>query len=567
MSPLDMIRLAGGHIRNVSKTTNGWKLSAPHREDKNPSCSVFRLSNDFPDNDPRAWGVTDFALGWTKRLDKYLKEHFGYEATDDKRESGRRTKPVKQPTLGEKIAARLAGIKDDGQPIDVEPHGEAYKGHGFAELGLDSRKYGVYLIDGKPHIFYRNREGRVFAVKKRTGDPKIKYVWLQGSSQMFWARREGHKSLIVVEGEFKAIALAELFPNADVVGVTSKTLLHKAPIIGYQNVLFVFDPDILANLTSGRLDSLYELMLFGIMNGISIKAFHQSVLNQYVEDASVKDVNDALMAGMEPSEIVQAIRKHARRIRIPERVSTKYMPVFKGLKPSQAHVLGALWPKALSSGRWINQHIVELEASPVELMRWTKLSVPSVYRVLGELIEQGLLKVINGTLGQYSGKKRKIRLNLKKIISKTFLGTSLNPLLFSSCSALNPLTFPMRIANPKHHTPLSSLAYRISALSAARLVMLYGLSYNKARSITGIRIDKIKEVIDFLTGKLAKSPLITLLQERLERWIERYVEQREALISRLRRFMPGTYVRNGRICNPAWNFTLPVSSAFSPELV
>ena len=558
LTPIDMLANAGAPVKSVVRTGKGWKLSAPHREDKHPSFSIFRLSNDYPEDDPRAWGVRDWAEDWSMSLARYLREYWGAKVKVDRRES----KQMRKPTLAEQVLDRLKALKE-GQPIDFAgpPTDRPYEGHGFRELQIDSRKYGVYLdTDGKPVIIYRNAEGQVVGVKKRKGDPKAKYLWLKGSSEVFWARRGTSKKLIVAEGEFKAIALAELFPDYDAVGMPSRVALPKAPVLGYEEVIFFLDPDVAVDLSIGKFESLEELMYLLTLNGIRVKVVNQRAALGY------KDVNDALEAGWSPNLIRKAFRRHMRRARFREEFLLKHMVTPKGLTASELQLFLPLFVMALSRGKFVNKDTIAFEVDNAELMMRTKMSLAAIYRAFSSLKEKGLIDYKNGYLGNDKGKRRVVALSLPRLLPQLLLVPTTNSLIFSPQRYLLPATFPLLKGNRRLEAPLRRIGLSLAHLVAASLIRHLGLSRHAVALALRLGYESLDKLFEFIRANF-NSFSVRLAFEQTLMAIERYIERRNYIIARLRRFMPGTILYRRAIMNPQWDFILPYSALFSGEVV
>ena len=102
--PLELLHKAGAPVRRPSPHSRGWKLRAPHREDRNPSFSIYKVDPTKPDDDPYAWAVMDFAEGLSMGLMNYLREYFGYEPLGEPGQRfEQRTAPVKPSNLIEDV--------------------------------------------------------------------------------------------------------------------------------------------------------------------------------------------------------------------------------------------------------------------------------------------------------------------------------------------------------------------------------------------------------------------------------------------------------------------------------
>ena len=413
----------------------------------------------------------------------------------------------------------------------------------------------------KPVILYRDSNGNITGIKERVGKPDMKYVWRAGNGSLFPARVAGNPTLIVAEGEFKAALFAEIYPESDVVGVTSRSTLHKVPFWNYRRVLFVLDPDVAADLyREDKLIRLHQVALAGIYLGVSVAYLNFEAV------FGVKDINDFVEQHEKSpddikSEVRHLVKSSARRIRPPKSLVVKHLPVVDvdKLDPDAAHLLTTIIPTVLNKGTWLNQCTMELPTNPLELMRITGMSKSSLYRAIRKLERLKVIDYFPGALGQTNGEPPKLRFNFCKargyfLNSPPQRGTSSG---LTSCLYI-----------PKMDTPTLADYHRIFTPSGGYIFTMAQYS--------------VRHFVWYLIGRLTRS-VIVKIQNLMRPGIFRaksmeakaaketrahfYIKARELVIDYLRLAMPGTYVQRGMVHNPRWPYPLPLSALMSGMLV
>jgi len=403
--PIQLLRQAFGDVRRLSRTSRGWLMSAPHREDKKPSFTVFQGSDGN-------WVTHDFATGETMSLQRYLKEYGGISvaAYTPKGTSSSEVKPKAVSPSPELVSW-------------IEETGADYEGHGFKNE-TDSRALGVFkltvshptnkkLAAGNVAIIVRDETGKVTGIKVRNkfNVAKGKYVWAESGyenplwySPNFISRADEIKSVIVVEGELKAAmvyhAVKAMFiehpdlkgwDNVGVIGVPGISSYDKViePLMRYDRVLFITDMGVLNELANQQTWKLQHAWQVLTLAGKTVKVVGwETFANEY--KAKGRDINDFVGDGFSPTDIIQVLVSHARRPQMAEKYLLENMPVLT-LKNPLASVLMAHYVAAMTGGKWINGSGVEHSLTQGKAMYMTKLTPRVLRKARKELKELGVL--------------------------------------------------------------------------------------------------------------------------------------------------------------------------------
>lgn len=400
MEPIELLREAFGDVRRLSRTSNGWLMSAPHRDDKHPSFTVFRGADGN-------WIVHDFSENLTMSLSRYLKEYGGmniYTSTPNgtgKSESNPKKKTEPDPKL-------VTWIEDTGTH---------YPGHGFAEAGIgDSRVYGVFkltqdhpsnkrLLAGSVAIIIRNEAGKITGIKVRSRfSTKGKYTWAEsgyGNPEWFSPNAREADTVIVVEGELKAIMtwyavqqIASEVPawqNVAVIGVPGLSSYADAmPAFSrYKRLLFVVDPDVMNSLNNKRTWKLQHVWQTLLLNGKTVKVSGWHLFG-YKHKVDGKDINDFVAKGYDPADIMKFISEESSRPKLSRDYLMQNLPMVALTDPA-AGVLLAHYVAAMSTGQWINGSAILHSLSTGSVMSLVKVQPRVIRNARQQLRELGVL--------------------------------------------------------------------------------------------------------------------------------------------------------------------------------
>ena len=401
--PLQILRAAFGDVKRVSRTANGYKMSAPHREDKNPSFSVF-VGRDG------TWMVTDFAEGWTMPLGKYVKEYAGYTIERESAEWA--------PRKRDEVPKEAERKRPDPELVRlIQEHGDRYIGHGFAKY--DSRELGIFRIAeefeyqgkrfkvGTVAILVKGPDGRVEAIKLRHAFGTPKYTYAEsgyGTPLAFYGNHEA-PSVIIVEGELKAamtwLGVLEKGwqDKVFVIGVPGSSNFHKAwPYAVKKRTLVILDPDIYwswrkpDDKRSWPAQLLIQELIHRSGATVLVSSWH--FVGQNTEDSfgsTKKDINDYVAAGMEPGRAVHLAIKSARRPHLSRPFLYEHMPVFKNLASGEQMVVAAHYLIAISGGRWVNGNSIEHTATNIDVMSIAKMPLGTITKSRKSLKQKGIL--------------------------------------------------------------------------------------------------------------------------------------------------------------------------------
>ncbi len=574
MSLMDILARYGVPVNNLTKVSKGYKLSAPHRPDKNPSFSIFKIDPSAPDDEINSWWVKDFAQGLSMSLGKYLEQYFN--ANIPRKKAGKRNDNVqfKPPDLLKRVKHSYDFHSKPLESVDLPNISQVpYTGHGLSRAGIDSRDYNVYMNNGKPTIVYKDAQ-RVTGVKVRNGG-KAKYSWLVGNGKYFWARKNGGKALIVVEGELKSIMFAHLFPEYDVVGIPSRSLLHVAPIWEYNRILWVFDYDVGMDYRSNAsgVQKLIDTILLAFLVGKTIKLLDWGQLSLALAmDHGINqttawkwDINDWVEnTDITLEDLKKFIIRHSKMVYFPRQKLLENMPTFD--LPANATQLAALlYVKALSGQGvyWRNTTTVDVQVSLTEVMEFTGMGASTYYRSAAELKKLGIVNFKNGKLSQGSKTLRTYRLYISRLLKRVKTKEDPPPPEdhssgsgYSSISVFPLLDHPITVDISKHfdHRYRYKADYKqlkLSHVMALGVQGQYGFSKRFTARFFGVNRQTLYRVLNRLVPETLRRIRWVAKVRRMLR-LQRYYLLLSKILWWLDRAMPGTYVMGRYVFNKKW---------------
>jgi len=558
---------------------------APHREDAHHSFSVFQGVDG-------EWLVHDFAQPLangkhTMRLRDFLRVYFGI---GEGKEEKRRIVDTKPPSLRDRVVSYtlMRPIpKGDEKEVEelareIKENGEPYLGHGFGKWGIDSRKYGIFVYYGKPHLLIGGRDG-IEAVKLRTGDERGKYRFAAGNAYWTLYGNPDADTAIVIEGEMKAVAVAELVGSkAAVFAALGKSNLHKVPVLGYKKIVYVLDSDAHKEMRDGRLVQLNDVLLYLWITGNPAQIIpFPRVVQLAVEELGLDgvdlfktDINDLIEFGATKTQMRKWLKEAARLyIPNPDHLKNNYPVVdVSDLSPSAAH-LYSLMPYLIARqmGEFVSRNKIEFEIPVLDMVKLTGLPKSTAYDAMRELRDVGLVSYKHGMLHQFVRQPRRIIVDYKRLVSRFIVEsieqdsasqdkeelhsqndddhqttpwpTGVSYYSFPRFASLgNPKTAPVNRMFDRHNS------YRFIP-STLNFAAYLSHTTNTENGIGKGVLRKLKETV------LDPGRVVAAAAARQFAWHEflrKYTATRNAMLDIIRRFMRGTYIFRNFISNRRW---------------
>ena len=410
-----------GHNFRERKTADGWLVSAPHRDDKNPSFSVF-WSNRF-----QTWLVKDHGDGLSMSLARYLKEYAG--VTQEKPYTPRFDKPK------EASKPKVDPYKETERVL-AEIQWRPYIGHGFDDAIFESDDYeprdmleltephtwkekGMVFPSGTVFFVFRDRDGKPYGIQARIpgeGKKGRRFIWRVSPPATIGYNIKDKRALAVAEGHAKAqmgMFMMNIYARGygkrdpgrfGFIAVAGKSSLPKIEqeLIDFKNMLAYFlDPDMVIPFRTGRVWNGKKQVAEKSREGTTLRnVWAQRVMRNrrtvFYEPERDMDLNDMAIK-YNPIQAWNHLKRIEKPMWTKDQAAEHMLPLTGDLPASAGALLNAMWVYALMHGklRWYNGrgYVFEIDPTNIELMELSGLSIKTILKHKRTLQDHEVIRI------------------------------------------------------------------------------------------------------------------------------------------------------------------------------